>query len=131
MVTSFGGAFVLLVSYRKLISTWVNPGLVPDATTAFALSVFVVASTLKWTTWMCLNGHNRLRGQATYPFPIIIAATISAAIAWRQYGIGGIIWPFAIAECLILAAQALDLRKVMPTLRAGSAMPLLTKGNLP
>ena len=130
LATSFSGAFVLLVSYRKIISTWVNPNLVPDATTAIALSVFVVASSLKWTTWMCLNGHNRLRGQATYPFPIIIAASSSAAIAWRRYGIGGIIWPFALAECLILAAQVLDLRAVMSKIHAGSALPTtITQAN--
>ena len=131
LITSFSGVFVLLVSYRKIISTWVNPSLVPDATTALALSVFVVASSLKWTTWMCLNGHNRLRIQATYPFPIIVVASISAAIIWRRYGIGGIVWPFALAECLILAAHALDLRKVMPIVQASPALPCPTKKRRP
>jgi O-antigen/teichoic acid export membrane protein len=112
LVTSFSGALLLLVSYRSLISAWVNRGLVPDTATALALSVFAVATSLKWSTWMCLNGYNRLRGQATYPFPIIMAASITAAFTWHRYGIGGIVWPFALAECLILGAQLLDLRLV-------------------
>jgi O-antigen/teichoic acid export membrane protein len=123
LATSLGGALLLLATYRKLISTWVNPGVVPDASIALALSVFVVASSLKWTTWMCLNGYNRLRGQAAYPYPIIFVASISAAMAGRRYGMGGIIWPFALAECCILAIQMLDLSMVMRTKRTGSALP--------
>lgn len=114
---SFSAAFALLVSYRKLIPVWVNPGVLPDASTALALSVLAVAGSLKWSTWMCLNGHGRLRGQATYPFPIILAACMLAAFTGPRHGISGIVWPFALAECFILAAQAFDLRAVLPTLR--------------
>lgn len=117
---SLTGAFVFLASYHTLVSLWVNASVVPDTTTTLALSVFIVANTLKWTTWMCLNGCNRLRGQATYPFPIILVAGMAAAVSWQRFGIGGILWPFALAECLILAAQALELRMVLPTIRTGS-----------
>jgi O-antigen/teichoic acid export membrane protein len=106
---SLVGAIAFLLSYRMVIPWWVDQQVVPDRSTALALSILVVATSLKWTTWMCLNGCNRLRGQATYPFPIVMAAAVAASLAWHRYGLAGIVWPFAIGECLVLVAEAADL----------------------
>ncbi|MCC6588031.1 MAG: hypothetical protein IT168_15160 [Bryobacterales bacterium] len=110
LAISVSGAILFFSTYRLLIPIWVSPEVVPTALTAASLSAFAVFNSVRYAASMCLNGCNRLFGQAIYQVPAAVVGILLAAVLHRNSGVGGISLGFTASEFLVALCQLIEIR---------------------
>ncbi|HUI57759.1 MAG TPA: lipopolysaccharide biosynthesis protein [Bryobacteraceae bacterium] len=117
------GCGLFAAIYRPLISHWARPDMVPPFPVIVPSCVFAALTTMKWATWMFLNGHNRLAPLAIHPLPAVLAGAICAWVAARYVGLAGIVSIFSGIEAVNLLIQWRAVRALLGAGRAGVQNP--------
>jgi O-antigen/teichoic acid export membrane protein len=110
LAVSFVGSALFFATYRQIIPTWVSSEVMPTVLTAASLSAFAVFNSVRYAASMCLNGCNRLVGQAVYQLPAAIGGALIANALSRKHGVGGIALGFTAAEFLVALCQLVEIR---------------------
>jgi len=119
-VAAAAGCGLFAAAYRTLIAHWARPDMVPSFSVIAASCIFAAFTTMKWATWMFLNGHNRLAPLAIHPLPAVLAGAICAWAAAKYIGLAGIVSIFAGVEAVNLLIQWKAVRGLLSAAPAGS-----------
>ena len=113
-LSGLAGAIVFGLLSQPVVRYWLGPEMVPNPFTVGALSLFLIAHSLRWTTSMLLCGLGNIKRLVAFQGVPLLLASFSAALYASGGRPTGVAWSFALAEACICILQFAELLRRTP-----------------